>query len=428
MLRSASKAITRFLTALTSSGIKGPILTSASEHYAAEISGFNTAIKHSPDVIVGAASTEDIAQSLRLAQEFGIPISVQSTGHGPCTGITSGIFISTRRLKGVKIDSTTGRATIAAGETWGSVVAEGVKQGLAPIAGSSTTVGVVGYLLGGGLGPFARSHGYSSDYVTGFKVVTAAGEVIEANAKQHPDLFWALRGGKCGLGLVTEIEVQLVNLKSFYAGSIFFEEKDIEAGLRGWAEWTKTANKLVTTSAVVVRFPPLDTFPPPLRGRRLLALRFAFPGPKEESEKLASPLRSLAPIYIDNLTELPAAEVAKIHNDPTTPGPVWSDTMLLHSINQDAITHLLQNFGPGTSSSFVAAELRHIGAATKMDVEGGSAASGRSAEFIFGVLGKNPALFETQLPREAERLRSLMAPWILPEGNINFMVRPLSSE
>lgn len=101
-------------------------------------------------------------------------------------------------------------------------------HGLTPIAGASTDVGVVGYILGGGLGPLARSHGFSSDYLTGLTVVTGSGESLEASETENADLFWALRGGKVGFGIVTEVRMRLVKLPMLYAGSLFFEEKDID--------------------------------------------------------------------------------------------------------------------------------------------------------------------------------------------------------
>ncbi len=142
-------------------------------------------------------------------------------------------------------------------------------------------------------------------------------------ADENQDLLWALRGGKYGLGIVTEVKVRLVELDTIYAGSLFFAEDDIEAALRGWIDWTARADERASTSAAVVQFPPLDVVPEPLRGRRLLSLRFAFPGGGADGEGLAAPLRALAPVHLDALGEIPAAAIATVHNDPTDPSPSW---------------------------------------------------------------------------------------------------------
>ncbi|RYE39201.1 MAG: FAD-binding oxidoreductase, partial [Hyphomicrobiales bacterium] len=212
-----------------------------------------------------------------------------------------------------------------AGARWDAVTAAAAEHGLAPISGAAGTVGVVGYLLGGGLGPLARSHGFSSDYIESFTVVTGTGDVVIASQDHNSDLYWALRGGKGGLGIVTEVRLRLIELSTLYAGSLFFEEEHIEAALRGWIDWTATAHAQVSTSAAILSFPPLDFIPEPFRGRRLLHLRFAYPGSHEEGETLAAPLRAFAPIYMDMLGVLPVAGVASIHNDPCDPCPTWME-------------------------------------------------------------------------------------------------------
>jgi FAD/FMN-containing dehydrogenase len=142
------------------------------------------------------------------------------------------LLVSMRRLKDVSVDREARTARIGGWARWQAVITAANEYGLAPIAGSSTTVGVVGYLLGGGLGPLARSHGFSSDYIVGFSVVTGEGNLVEANAEQNADLFWALRGGHSGLGMVTEVRLRLVELRVLYAGALFFDEPNIEAALR----------------------------------------------------------------------------------------------------------------------------------------------------------------------------------------------------
>jgi FAD/FMN-containing dehydrogenase len=296
-------------------------------------------------------------------------------------------------------------------------------HGLAPITGSSPTVGVVGLLLGGGLGPLARSHGFSSDYLVAVDVVTGAGDRLRVSATEHPELFWALRGGKVGLGVVTSVEIRLVPLPSLYAGSLFFDEGQIEAALRGWLAWTASADVRVTTSVAIVRFPPLDRLPPPLRGRRLLSLRFAFPGSEEEGKQLAAPLRAFGKVYLDYLGPLPAAEVARIHSDPTDPVPSWTTGMLLSRTDQDFASVLLSHFGPGTDAPFVAAEVRHIGQAARRDVGEGSAVGGRTAEFTLSLVSSNPARFAAA-PAAVDRLRDQLQPWLSPETNINFGTWP----
>ena len=215
-------------------------------------------------------------------------------------------------------------------------------HGLTPVAGSSTNVGVVGYLLGGGLGPFARSHGYSSDHLESLTVVTGTGEVVEASATEHPDLFWALRGGKVGLGVVTQVRLRLVAIPELYAGTLFFDAEHIETALRGWLAWTATADAETTTSAAIIRFPDFEAVPPFLRGRTALTLRVARPGDEAAGEAATAPLRALAPTFLDTVGVLPVARAAEIHNDPVEPAPSWVRGFMLSHADDDLATAWLE--------------------------------------------------------------------------------------
>src|SRR5690349_8642283 len=241
--------------------IGGPVLTARDAGYATEIAGFNTVAVCTPEIVVGVTSAADVAAAVRFARAQGLRIHVQGAGHGGLVPVRSGMLVSTRRLDAVSIDADLATATIGAGARWSPVVVAAAEHGLAPIAGSSVTVGVVGYLLGGGLGPLARSHGFSSDYLLAATVVTGEGGLVEATERQNLDLFWALRGGRDGLGIVTEVRLRLVPLRTLYAGSLFFAEEHIEAALRAWIDWTATAHPQVTTSVALVRFPPIDVIP-----------------------------------------------------------------------------------------------------------------------------------------------------------------------
>jgi hypothetical protein len=389
--------------------------------FAQEIAAFNTAVAHRPDVAAGVTSTEEAVEAVRLARAQGQQVWIQATGHGAHPPVRSGVLVATQRLDRVDVDASRGIATLGAGARWGAVVAAAAEHGLFPIAGSAPSVGVAGLLLGGGLGPFARSHGFSSDYLTGATVVTGTGEVVDAADEDHRDLLWALRGGKYGLGIVTDLEVRLVALTRFYAGSLFFAEEHIETALRGWVEWTADTDPRVTTSVAIMNLPPLDMIPEPFRGRRLFTIRFAFPGSAAEGEQLAAPLRALAPVYLDGLGEMPSTDVAKIHNDPTEPGPGWVYGLMLHGVDQDLATVLVDSAGPGTDPPYLIVELRQLGEATRRDVAGGSAVGGRDAAFTLGLVGVDPDLFEKVLPEAGDALADAVQRWLAPQINVNFL-------
>jgi len=361
-----------------------------------------------------------VVAAVRWSAEQGVPLTVLATGHGAAAPVTSGVLLTTNRLGGVEVDPDTRVATIGAGARWTDVVPVTDAHGLTPVAGSSAHVGVVGYLLGGGIGPFARSHGYSSDRIESLTVVTGTGEVVEASADEHPDLFWALRGGKVGLGVVTQVRLRLVAIPELYAGTLFFDAEHIETALRGWLAWTATADAETTTSAAIIRFPDFEAVPPFLRGRTVLTLRVARPGDEAAGEAATAPLRALAPTFLDTVGVLPVARSAEIHNDPVDPAPSWVRGFMLSHADDDLATAWLGVVGPDADPPFVAVELRHVAGATGVDVRGGSAVSGRTAAFVAGVVGVDPTQFGTTIPAAAAAVAEALAPWTTAELNPNF--------
>jgi hypothetical protein len=409
--------------------VSGPVLTPDDEGFADETSGFNLFYAHRPEVVVGVTSVADAVAAVTFAREHRMPLRVLATGHGSHELVTDGVLVTTRRLDDLELDPATGIATIGAGVRWGAVVAAAAEHGLAPITGSSTNVGAVGYLLGGGLGPLSRSHGFSSDYLRAATVVLASGEVVRASVTENSDLFWALRGGKGGLGLVLSVELRLANIPSLYAGSLVFSEENIDTVLRGWIAWTGTAPDDVTTSIAITHFPPVEQVPPIFRGRTLAMLRFAYPGDAARGEELAAVLRDRAPAMIDAVGPLPLADIATIHNDPADPSPSWSHGALLTDLDAEFVTAVLRSVGPGVATPIMVTEIRHLGGATRHDVREGSSVGGRASGYALSMIGApDPGLFAEALPSATDALLASIAPWISPETTINFAGSPSAEE
>ncbi|MCW5945058.1 MAG: FAD-binding oxidoreductase, partial [Cryobacterium sp.] len=218
------------------SKLTGSLLRPGDSNFPSTVTGFNLASSYSPELALVAGGEEDVAEAVKFAAKHKLPIRILGTGHGPTVHISDGMLIVTRNLNRLSINPETGVATIGAGLKWEAVQAAAAPMGLTAITGSSPDVGAIGLTLGGGLGPLGRSHGATSDYVKSFRVVTGDGELRTASAEENPDLFWALRGGKGGFGVVTEMEIQLVELPVIYAGALIFGTDQIEPALRGWID------------------------------------------------------------------------------------------------------------------------------------------------------------------------------------------------
>lgn len=400
--------------------VTGTVYIRGDEGLAAEVTCFNPAIRHDPDIVVAVAAEDDVAEAVRFARSAGLPVHVQATGHGAEAPIIGGMIISTRGLDGLSIDAETRLAHISAGLRWAPVIVAAAEHGLAPVTGSSTSVGAVGYTLGGGLGPMARTYGFTSDWVRGFRVVTAEGAIVTADDDTNSDLFWALRGGKGGLAVVTEMTLELLPLRSLYGGSVFFEGGAIEPALRVWIDWSAELPDEATTSVALLSVPDMDGPPPPLRGRNVLSVRFAYPGETADGETLFAPIRAAAPVYLDFVTEMPTTAVASIHNDPEEGGPTWIRGYMLDTFDQDAGDVILELAGPGSGAPFLSVEIRQIGGATARDTADGTAVGGRDSGYTLSLLAADPSTFAEAAPARAQAIADALGDRISAVTNVNF--------
>src|ERR1700755_1470721 len=190
-----------------SGGVAGPVLRPGDGGYADEADGFNLAFRHKPTLIVGAANASAGQEAVRFAGDHALPVAVVATGHGPSIVADGAVLITTRRMTGMTVDPARQVARVEAGVRWRQAVDQAATMGLAPLCGSSPTVGVVGYTLGGGLSvTMGRAYGWARDQVRALDVVPADGELRNVSPESDSDLFWALRGGKSNFGVVTAME------------------------------------------------------------------------------------------------------------------------------------------------------------------------------------------------------------------------------
>jgi FAD/FMN-containing dehydrogenase len=322
----------------------------------------------------------------------------------------------------VVVDPGLQAARIGAGATWADVLAAAAPHGLAPLAGSAPGVGAVGYLLGGGLSPLGRSYGWASDFVRSAEIVTGAGELLTVSATSHPDLFAALLGGKHLPGVVTSVELGLVELTTVYGGGLFFDAADAERVLTEWAVWSALAPDQVNTSVAVLCLPDLDAVPAPLRGRFVVHLRVAVVADAEEGAALVEPLRKLADPIVDTVAELPVTALGAIHTDPDQPMPVLEGGALLRDFDPAAAGALLAAAGPGTDVPLAVVEVRRLGGRLAQAPQRPDSVVGRDAAYgLFVVSAPVPELFAGPVPAAVGGLAKAMAPWASGGFQPNFV-------
>ncbi|NJP88784.1 FAD-binding oxidoreductase [Nonomuraea sp. FMUSA5-5] len=260
----------------------------------------NPAVDSRPALIAEAQSVADLRIALLAARTHGLPFAVQSTGHGthaPCDG---GILVKTSSMASVLVDPARRIAHVGPGARWADVIAAAAPFGLAPLSGSAPSVGVTGYTLGGGLGWLARKHGFAADSVLRAEVLLADGRHVTASPASHPELFWALRGGGGGFGVVTSLEFRLHPVSEVFAGFVSFPIEVAERTLEAYRTWIDDAPDEISTAVVLKRMPGDEQTPAAVRGRHVVMLKVLHTGTAEEARRLLAPLLAAAgPALLD---------------------------------------------------------------------------------------------------------------------------------
>jgi FAD/FMN-containing dehydrogenase len=366
--------------------ISGEVVSPADAAYDQARLAWNLAADQRPGLVVFPESADDVVEIVLYARRNGLQIAPQGTGHNasPIVWSADMILLSTSRMRGVTVDPVARRARVAAGTLWLEVTEPASEHGLAPLAGSSPDVGVIGYCLGGGVSWLARKHGLAANSVLAIEIVTADGRLRRVDAENDAALFWALRGGGGSFGVVTAMEIALYPLPELYAGAMWWDWEQSSKVMHAWREWTRTLPDEVTSSARIMQIPPIPEVPEMLRGRNFVTIDAAVIGDRAFGAAMVRALRELEP-EIDTFDMVPPVALSRLHNDPEDPMPVITDHRLLGELTAEAIDAFVAHAGPGSASTMLMAEIRHLGGALGVAKPGNGALAKLDAGYmVFG--------------------------------------------
>ena len=283
-------------------GFRGRLIGTDQADYDTARAVWNAAIDRHPRLIARCIGSADVVAAVRYARERDLEIAIRGGGHNVAgTAVCEdGIVIDLSAMRGVRVDHAGYRAWVQGGALWGDVDYETQAHGLATTGGIVSHTGVAGLTLGGGVGWLMRKHGLTIDNLLAANVVTADGELLRASEDEHPDLFWALRGGGGNFGVVTAFEFRLHAVgPSMLAGPILWDANDAGEVLRFYRDFIRDAPDELGT---VVRFgtaPPLPVVPEDLHWRPVLIVGSCYAGPIEDGERVLRPLRACRTPLLD---------------------------------------------------------------------------------------------------------------------------------
>jgi FAD/FMN-containing dehydrogenase len=383
---------------------------------------WNLAVDQHPAAVALPASAREVAEVVRFAREHGLRVAAQGTGHnaapfGPLAGT---VLVKTERMRQVTIDPPVRTARAEAGAVWLDVVEAAAEHGLAALAGSSPDVGVVGYTVGGGMSWLSRAYGLSANNVEAIEVVTADGRLVRADACTEPDLFWALRGGGGGFGVVTAIELRLFPITEVCAGLLWWPVGAAAEVLQVWRQLTQSdVPEEFTTSARLMNLPPIPGPPAARQGKSFLVIDVVHLGSAAEADELLAPLRALRPVR-DTVQLMPAKALSRLHMDPEQPTAGVGDGLLLASLPAEAIDALIRVAGPQSGLPLLAVELRHIGGEMKRARPANGALASIDAEYALFAVGLTPfPQAAAAVTRSVAAVRIAMSSWAAPQMYLN---------
>src|ERR671913_30956 len=344
-----------------SSEVRGRIIRPQDDGYDEARSVFYGGFDRRPALIVRVEDAADVSRVVALARESGLELAVRSGGHSVAGHSTTdgGIVLDLSEMKNLEIDVEGRTAWAQTGLTAGEYTAAAGAHGLATGFGDTGSVGIGGITLGGGVGFLVRKHGLTIDDLLAADVVTADGELLRANAENHPDLFWAIRGGGGNFGVATRFQFRLQPVDTVVGGMLLLPAStDVLSEFIALAE---AAPEELSTIANVMPAPPLPFIPAQQHGQLIILGLIVYAGDVEDGQRAVAPFRSLAPPLADLVKPMTYPEIYP-PEDPNYHPAAVGHTMFLDHIDHNAAEVILGHL-QASDASLRVAQLRVLGGA-----------------------------------------------------------------
>ncbi len=406
--------------------VQGELLLPGDAGYAVGRRCWNASVDRWPAGIVKCQDAEDVTQTLRIATEYGLPVTVRGGGHNVAgRGIADeALLIDLSRMRVASIHADHRVAEVQGGALWHDVDVAAARCGLATTGGLISSTGVGGFTLGGGAGWLMRRFGLAIDNLRAASVVLADGRFVRASAEEHPDLFWGLRGGGGGLGVVTGFEFALHPVRQVYAGVVVWPAEEAARILRAFRDFTMEAPDAFCGMVVLKHAPPLPFLDAGWHGRPVVITPLCWSGDLAAAEDVLAPLRRAGSPIADHLGPMPYVQWQHMQDGGAPSGRYHYWKTVSYRILPDAAVETLAAAALSPPTSLSEIHVQHLGGAVARVPKNETPFSQRDAGVFVNLIGATQ--WPEELPSVRERVRALhdqMAAGALPRPLPNFSDR-----
>jgi hypothetical protein len=381
LVNHSGEAVSDTLIETFRSAHHGPLIRPADADYDTARRIWNASINRRPGMIVRCTGLADVIAAVNFAREHRLLVAVRGGGHNVggralCDG---GMVIDLTRMKGIHVDAAAKRARVQPGVLLGELDRETHVYGMAVPAGVVSNTGIAGLTLGGGVGWLARKYGLSCDNVLSFEVVTADGKVRRASADEHPDLFWALRGGGGNFGVVTSFEFQLRPVSTVLGGMLVHPRERALDLLKFYRDFTRDAPDELATYYGLIHTPD---------GAPVTAIVTCYNGDLSAGEKVLAPLRRFGPPMMDAVAPIPFPQMQTLIDGAVPDGNqnYWKSAFL-KDLNDSALETIVRYANEATSPMTAVLVEQYGGAAGRVGPQE-TAFGQRHVQYDLGILSQ----------------------------------------
>ena len=305
--------------------LRGRLIEPQDVDYETSRKVYNGMIDKRPGMIARCVDEADVIAAVNYARESNLLVAIRGGGHngaglGMCDG---GLVIDLSLMKGTHVDPVARTVQVQGGCTLGDVDHATHAIGMAVPMGIQSTTGIAGLTLGGGVGHLSRQCGLTIDNLLEADVVLASGEFVKASAREHPDLFWALRGGGGNFGVVTSFLFRTHPISTVYAGPMLWELGEAKEVMQWYHEFIRSAPDEINGFFAFLAVPPGPPFPAHLHLKNMCGVVWCYTGSMEEAEKAFEPIRGFKNPALDLVGPLPVPALQSMFDALYPPGLQW---------------------------------------------------------------------------------------------------------